>query len=1027
MKNLVVTAALLIICTLLTAQSETTQSPYFMVASSDSSVDALPLKTTTATVNIAGVIADVVVEQTYTNEGSKPLEAIYVFPGSTASAVYAMQMQIGNRIIEAQIEEKGKAREIYTQAKNEGKRTSLLEQHRPNVFQMNVANILPGDTIKVRLSYTELLVPDEGIYSFTYPAVVGPRYINKNEKTNTSFAAMPYKRAGEAPTYKFDLDVYLSTGVPLQSLKSTSHTITINKRDQNTASIELVPMDKNGNRDFVLNYTLKGNQIETGLLLFEDKQEKYFLCMVQPPKKVETNAIPPRDFIFIVDISGSMRGFPLDVSKKFLNDLISHLRPNDIFNVLLFAGSNQILSERSIPATSENIQKALNFLNQQQGGGGTELLGALRQGLAFPREAEGLARSIIVVTDGYVGVEPEAFDLVRKNLNQANLFSFGIGSSVNRHIIEGLAHVGQGLPTIILNPEEAPKAAEKFRRYIDSPLFTQVTAQFAGFDAYDIEPLTIPDVLSDRPIILFGKWRGTAKGKILLSGYTGNPDTAIPVALGSVGYTTEIVPGKKTMLSVNVNNASADKKLSALKYLWAREKLRRLSDYDYLWPDDARVKEITALGLEYHMLTAYTSFVAVDEDPARLADDNLSVVKQPLPMPEGVPNSAVGFTLDITGVSGVVNPSIFTIFLYAFFSAITLLILWFIFWRKRTGIPGSLIILAVVACHMSCKESKFEEVSAMDLPSDTINTITFILGTDEDSLNPYYRQSSLYFHQKSESEPQMVVEGIKSLESLHHYLSTNIPQRGPWQNINLVVHGNRWTGIGLPLDEKIKMRTNASSLRDALAKGDFTPYPAGVLTECTSINIYGCSVGLDTGLINQLAKYFTDQEGSTAVINASPYFNIFYRSKLAGQIEHIEAECYYVTYPIGKVIAMSEISGALKSKYPEEDIDWNKALQRSQPDESGQPYAYKFHVPVSWKVLFQNKNERPEFKWQDDLRQYVGQHSDISATLKQMDFKPEHFWWTAKPVEFQTSIFQTQPALDIKGSTRVHCVLVPAV
>jgi len=412
------------------AQPETnsykTLSPYFLVKSRDPEVDHLPLKSTWAEVNISGVIADVKVIQVYKNEGNKPLEAIYVFPASTRAAVYGMKMTIGERTITAKIREREQARREYEQAKQAGKSASLLEQHRPNVFQMNVANILPGDLIKVELKYTELLVPTDAVYEFVYPTVVGPRYVNEpadDYGPSDAWTANPYLHQGESPTYTFNISVDIAAGLPIQDITSPSHKIGIDYKGPAFAKANLEQSEEHGgNRDFILKYRLAGGKIETGLLLFEGKKENFFLLMLQPPKKVVESQIPPREYIFIVDVSGSMHGFPLNISKKLLKDLISKLRPTDRFNVLLFAGGSHLMSERSLPATPDNIMRAINTIERQRGGGGTRLLPALKRALSLPK-TEGCSRSVVIATDGYVSVEEEAFDLIRNNLGQANMFS----------------------------------------------------------------------------------------------------------------------------------------------------------------------------------------------------------------------------------------------------------------------------------------------------------------------------------------------------------------------------------------------------------------------------------------------------------------------------------------------------------------------------------------------------------------------------------------------------------------------------
>ncbi len=600
-----------------------TLSPYFFVKSDDPQLDQLPLKSTSANVNISGVIADVKVTQVYKNQGQRPIEAVYVFPASTRAAVYGMKMIIGERTIQAQIQKREDARKTYEQARDQGKSASLLEQQRPNVFQMNVANILPGDEIKVELKYTELLVPTDRIYEFVCPTVVGPRYSNQRAEVaspSEQWLQNPYLHQGQAPSYTFGLGLSITAGLPIKDLNCPSHKIVANFDGPATAKII---MDKSethgGNRDFVLRYRLDGDRIQSGLLLNRGEKENYFLLMVQPPKRVAPSQIPGREYIFIVDVSGSMHGFPLEISKKLLRDLIGNLLSTDRFNVLLFSGGSSVMAPESLPATPENLRQALHLINRQRGGGGTELLPAMERALNL-KKAENYSRTLVIATDGYVAVEEQAFDLIRNNLGNANMFAFGIGTAVNRHLIEGMARVGMGEPFVITRPEEAPAQAERFRTLIQSPVLTRVQVKFNGFNAYDVEPVRIPDVFAERPVIVFGKWHGEAKGRISLSGISGD-----------AAYREEI----------EVRRAKQGEENSALRYLWARHRITLLSDYNHLRPSDSRIKEVTDLGLTYNLLTAYTSFVAVDTE-VRNAGGQQTLVKQPLPLPQGVSDYAVG-------------------------------------------------------------------------------------------------------------------------------------------------------------------------------------------------------------------------------------------------------------------------------------------------------------------------------------------------------------------------------------------------
>ncbi|HEX5056786.1 MAG TPA: VIT and VWA domain-containing protein [Gammaproteobacteria bacterium] len=596
-----------------------TQSPYFQVISDDPEVDSMPLLSTDVNVNISGVIADVRVTQTYKNSGSRPIEAIYVFPGSTQAAVYAMKMTIGQRVLIAKIREKQQARAEYEQAKEAGKTASLLEQHRPNVFQMNVANIMPGDNIMVELSYTELLTPANKIYEFVYPTVAGPRYSNSKDEKE-SWISNPYLKKGSAPSSSFDIKVNISTAIPIQALSSPSHKINTAFSGKAEARAILDRAETNGgNRDYVLRYQLAGGKIQTGLLLYQGEGENFFLLIMQPPERPALSDIPPRDYIFIVDVSGSMNGFPLDVSKQLLKDLISGLRPTDTFNVLLFAGTSALWSKKSLPATGENIDQATAFIDAQQGSGGTELLPALKRALALPRQ-EGIARSIVIVTDGFVGIENESFELIETNLNHSNFFPFGIGSSVNRHLIEGMALAGQGEPFIVLNASEGKKKADLFRKYIESPVLTGISIAYQGFSTYDVQPESVPDILAERPVTVIGKWRGTPAGDIRISGFSGN---------------------SVYQQSIPVNSAKPRSTNSGLRYLWARQRIKLLSDYDEVLNGSSLKEEITRLGLTYNLLTDYTSFIAVDH-VIRNPGAPPEPVKQPSPLPQGVSNLAVG-------------------------------------------------------------------------------------------------------------------------------------------------------------------------------------------------------------------------------------------------------------------------------------------------------------------------------------------------------------------------------------------------
>ncbi len=601
---------------------EETLSPYFIVKGDAASAASFPLKATDVRASINGAIADVVVTQTYTNEGERVIEARYVFPGSTRAAVHGMTITVGDEVVSARIVEREEAKLVFQTARAEGKSASLLEQQRPNVFTMSVANIMPGDEVVVALHYTELLVPEDGTYEFVYPTVMAPRYASQTGASGEAdrWDRNPYTTQASEPSTGFDIQVSLSTALPLHDIACASHAVDVTWEGRAMAQVHLAdPADFGGDRDYLLKYRLTGEEIQSGLSLYEGEDENFFLLMVQPPERVGPSDIPPREYVFVLDVSGSMGGFPLDTAKALIGDLIGQLRPTDLFNIVMFAGGSRVMAPESIPAIDANIRQALWVIDNENGGGGTELVPALATALGLPRD-ESFSRTIVVITDGLVVAEQEAFEMIRSNLNRTNVFSFGIGSSVNRHLIEGIARAGQGEPFVVTEAAEAAAAAARFRDYVGAPVLTSMKVAFHGFEAYDIEPQILPDLFAQRPILVMGKWRGRRTGEIEVSGMR---------------------PTGPYVQRFRLRDAKPAEENSALRSLWARQTVARLSDFSSM-PDRDTVSRITSLGLTYSLLTRFTSFVAVVETVRNPGGDADSVT-QPLALARGISVQGVGY------------------------------------------------------------------------------------------------------------------------------------------------------------------------------------------------------------------------------------------------------------------------------------------------------------------------------------------------------------------------------------------------
>lgn len=562
-----------------------TECPYFNIETEDSTNVSFALLSTDVSATISGVIANVVVEQTYYNSGESTIDATYVFPMSTNAAVYGMEMMIEDRVVEAVIKRKDEAESLFEEADSLGLTATLLEQERPNVFQMNLANINPNDSLVVRMFYTELLIPSNGIYQWVFPNIVGPRFTTGGE---------PWVQQAindNIPLSETELNIFvkINAGMPLEA-ECSSHPVTFIDSGNSTFAI----LNTNPGADFIVDYSLNRDQIETGLLLYEGEDENFFLSIIQPAKpEVEFNS-PPREYIFIMDISGSMSGFPLNVSKELMLNLLNDIDPSDKFNIMVFAGGSATLAENSIDATSENIQLAADFVDNLQSGGYTQLLPAMQSALDM-EISDDYSRTFAILTDGNVTVEKATYELIRENLGEANFFSFGIGTFVNRYIIEGIAYVGEGEPFVVTSSADATEMAATFKSYLEKPVLTNIEATLEGIDAYDIEPLSIPDVFAERPIIIYGKYNLPAEGSISISGDFSN---------GTVAET----------LNFADYEATADENI-ALKYLWARKRIKLMSDYGIASNEDDDLsieEEITLLGLQYSLVTDYTSFVAID-------------------------------------------------------------------------------------------------------------------------------------------------------------------------------------------------------------------------------------------------------------------------------------------------------------------------------------------------------------------------------------------------------------------------------
>jgi len=589
----------------------------------------LPLKHTLVDARITGIVSTVTVTQEFGNPYPDPIEAVYVFPLPQNAAVYAMNMRIGERVIQGKIKPREEARAIYEQARDQGKTASLLDQERPNIFTQSVANILPGDVIRVEITYFQDLSFEQGRYEFVFPMVVGPRYIpgdtagrsgtgwsaDTDRVPDASRISPPLLPPGVRSGHDIQVRVDLDAGMPFRELETPSHAIRMERQSPSRASITLSPGDTIPNKDFILRWHVDQKNPVVGWLAHKDEQGGTFLLTLQPEVSPPLSRTAPREYVFVIDTSGSMHGFALDQCKRVVRKCLKDLGPEDRFQVILFAGSASQLAPAPLDATARNIRKAVRFIDAAAGSGGTEFLPALEKALQAPADPE-RSRIVLFLSDGYIGYETQVLKYMNEHRGDANVFPLGVGSSVNRFLIDAMARIGQGEPFVLLNDEDAKSVVERFFRYVSRPSLTDIQVRFEGVDVEDLQPEVLPDLFDGRPLSIVGRYRDGGRARVVLTGYLAGE------------------PWKQTLTVDLPDRETGD---SGLPLLWARRSIEAISDAMALGEiskEEAR-ERITERALAYSLMSEYTSFVAVDSQ-IRNPDGSPGTVAVPVPLPDQV-------------------------------------------------------------------------------------------------------------------------------------------------------------------------------------------------------------------------------------------------------------------------------------------------------------------------------------------------------------------------------------------------------
>ncbi len=579
---------------------------------------AAPLVNTTVTMTISGLIARTTVSQQFTNPSSEWAEGMYVFPLPEQAAVDHLLMRIGERIIEGQIRERAEAKKTYDKAKAKGQRASLLEQVRPNIFTASVANIAPNDPITVDIEYQEMVSDDQGRFMLRFPMVVGPRYIpghpiESNEHTtsqpglgwasNTDQVpdacriTPPVQHPRHGLMNPMTLRIDLAPGMLLQDIESPTHPITVTKQEDNTYHITVQDSLTYADRDFELIWTPLSHETPQASVFAEQHDGKtyLFLQLMPPITSSLTQETIPREVVFVIDTSGSMAGSSLTQAKAALTLALSRLTPKDSFNLIQFNSITQALYSTSQIASTSRIQEAQRYVNGLQANGGTEMRPALGQALAqAPNEEErNSLRQIIFITDGLVGNEAALFALLQRDIGQNRFFTVGIGPAPNGHFMRKAAQFGKGTFTYIGTTQEVQDKMNRLFLKLEHPALTNVMIHASPSRMEDMLPNPLPDLYVGEPLTL------VFRSSVLPPSITITGKQA-----GTMWETTQSLLDAKSRRGIAIH--------------WARQTIAQLMYQQTQNKDKAMLRQsILDLALKHHLVSRYTSLVAVDVTPAR--------------------------------------------------------------------------------------------------------------------------------------------------------------------------------------------------------------------------------------------------------------------------------------------------------------------------------------------------------------------------------------------------------------------------
>jgi len=616
---------------------------------------AAPLVATDVTIDVAGIVSRTTVVQRFVNPTGAWREGVYLFPLPEGAAVDHLRVESGGRVIEGQVQERAAAKKTYEAAKKERRQAGLVEQERPNLFTTSVALLPPDAEVVVTIAFQETLRYDSGSFRLRYPLAVTPRYLPEESRVRPHFPdddayrvadakvgsdptfladtlsdasriVAPFALPGDGATAPVTMSITIDAGFPLAAVESTTHAIDVDTLADGRVHVALADGVVPADRDLELAWTPAVGR-EPGAAVFTEQRNgrTHALVMILPPSADVAGPVLPREATFVVDTSGSMSGTSIAQAKEATRYALSRLKPGDRFNVIEFNSRTRALFTAPMPVDPSTIDAAARFVDALRADGGTEMKPALAAALS-PDAAPGYARQVFFLTDGAVGNEHELLALIRDRLGDRRLYTVAIGPAPNAWFIRKAAQLGRGTSTFIGDVREVRERMTELFAKLERPALTDLSLTWpVGADVY---PSRLPDLYAGEPIVVSASFDGP------------------PKTLSVVGRR-----GKSAWGALLPTGAGTP--AEGVGALWAREKIRALSDAMIEGaPEDEVRPQIVATALEHHLVSRYTSLVAVDVTPLAPAGTEATRTAIPGLLPAGL--DPAGF---IGGVPQTATPA----------------------------------------------------------------------------------------------------------------------------------------------------------------------------------------------------------------------------------------------------------------------------------------------------------------------------------------------------------------------------------